>query len=33
VACGDVRYCIPADDGFYAGVRLHDYFVQGDAAV
>lgn len=27
VACGDVRYCIPADDGFYAGVRLHDYFV------
>ncbi len=27
VACGDVRYCIPADNGFYAGVRLHDYFV------
>jgi len=27
VACGDVRYCIPADDGFYAGIRLHDYFV------
>jgi hypothetical protein len=27
VACGDVRYCIPADHGFYAGVRLHDYFV------
>jgi hypothetical protein len=26
VACGDVRYCIPADNGFYAGVRLHDYF-------
>jgi len=26
VACGDVRYCIPADSGFYAGVRLHDYF-------
>jgi hypothetical protein len=29
VACGDVRYCIPTDDGFYAGVRLHDYFVPG----
>lgn len=28
VACGDVRYCIPADQGFYAGVRLHDYFVR-----
>jgi hypothetical protein len=28
VACGDVRYCIPAEQGFYAGVRLHDYFVQ-----
>ncbi|MBZ5673255.1 MAG: PilZ domain-containing protein [Acidobacteriia bacterium] len=27
VACGDVRYCIPADNGFYAGIRLHDYFV------
>jgi len=27
VACGDVRYCIPAENGFYAGVRLHDYFV------
>ena len=27
VACGDVRYCIPGDNGFYAGVRLHDYFV------
>ena len=27
VACGDVRYCIPAEDGFYAGIRLHDYFV------
>lgn len=26
VACGDVRYCIPAGNGFYAGVRLHDYF-------
>jgi hypothetical protein len=26
VACGDVRYCVPADQGFYAGVRLHDYF-------
>jgi hypothetical protein len=26
VACGDVRYCVPADNGFYAGVRLHDYF-------
>ena len=25
VACGDVRYCVPAEDGFYAGVRLHDY--------
>ena len=32
VACGDVRYCVPADDGFYAGVRLHDYFVPGDSA-
>ena len=28
VACGDVRYCLPADDGFYAGVRLHDYSVR-----
>ncbi len=28
VACGDVRYCVPADKGFYAGVRLHDYFVR-----
>jgi PilZ domain len=28
VACGDVRYCIPADNGFYAGVRLHDYFAR-----
>ena len=28
VACGDVRYCVPADNGFYAGVRLHDYFVR-----
>lgn len=27
VACGDVRYCIPADNGFFAGIRLHDYFV------
>ena len=27
VACGDVRYCIPAENGFFAGVRLHDYFV------
>jgi PilZ domain len=27
VVCGDVRYCIPADNGFYAGVRLHDYFL------
>ena len=26
VACGDVRYCVAADNGFYAGVRLHDYF-------
>lgn len=26
VSCGDVRYCIPAETGFYAGVRLHDYF-------
>ena len=26
VACGDVRYCIPADTGYYAGIRLHDYF-------
>ncbi|MGO9561542.1 MAG: PilZ domain-containing protein, partial [Candidatus Korobacteraceae bacterium] len=25
-ACGDVRYCIPEENGFYAGVRLHDYF-------
>jgi hypothetical protein len=28
VACGDVRYCVRADNGFYAGVRLHDYFVR-----
>jgi len=28
VACGDVRYCIPADNGFYVGVRLHDYFIR-----
>lgn len=28
VACGDVRYCVPADDGFYAGVRLHDYYAR-----
>jgi hypothetical protein len=28
VACGDVRYCIPAGSGFYAGVRLHDYFAR-----
>ena len=28
VACGDVRYCVPADSGFYAGVRLHDYFAR-----
>ncbi len=28
VACGDVRYCIPTDSGFYAGVRLHDYFAR-----
>jgi hypothetical protein len=27
VACGGVRYCIPAADGFYAGIHLHDYFV------
>ena len=27
VACGDVRYCIAAlDQGFHAGVRMHDYF-------
>jgi len=26
VACGDVRYSVPTDNGFYAGVRLHDYF-------
>jgi hypothetical protein len=26
VACGDIRYCVPAENGFYAGVRLHDYF-------
>jgi hypothetical protein len=32
VACGDVRYCIPTDDGFYAGVRLHDYFVPGEGS-
>ena len=25
VSCGDVRYCIPAENGFYVGVRLHDY--------
>jgi len=25
VECGDVRYCIPAEEGFNAGVRLHDY--------
>lgn len=24
--CGDVRYCVPTDDGFYTGVRRHDYF-------
>jgi hypothetical protein len=28
VACGDVRYCVPGDNGFYAGVRLHDYFAR-----
>jgi hypothetical protein len=28
VACGDVRYCTPTDSGFYAGVRLHDYFAR-----
>ena len=28
VACGDVRYCVPGDKGFYAGVRLHDYFAR-----
>ena len=28
VACGDVRYCVPADNGFYAGVRLHDYIAR-----
>ena len=26
VACGDIRYCVPAENGFYAGVRLHDYY-------
>lgn len=26
IACGDVRYCIPAESGYYAGVRMHDYF-------
>ena len=26
IACGDVRYCIPAESGYYAGIRLHDYF-------
>jgi PilZ domain-containing protein len=26
ISCGDVRYCIPADKGFYAGIRVHDYF-------
>lgn len=26
VACGNVRYCVAGDNGFYAGVRLHDYF-------
>lgn len=26
IACGDVRYCIPVEGGYYAGVRLHDYF-------
>ena len=28
VACGDVRYCVTAENGFYAGVRLHDYSVR-----
>ena len=28
VACGDVRYHVPAERGFYAGVRLHDYFAR-----
>ena len=32
VACGDVRYCVAADDAFYAGVRLHDYFRASSAA-
>jgi hypothetical protein len=27
VACGDVRHCTPADNWFYAGIRLHDYFL------
>jgi hypothetical protein len=26
VSCGDVRYCEPGESGFYAGVRLHNYF-------
>lgn len=24
--CGDVRYCLPKDEGFYTGLRRHDYF-------
>jgi hypothetical protein len=26
VACGDVRYCLPSEQRFNAGVRLHDYY-------
>ena len=31
VACGDVRHCSPAEDGYYVGVRLHDYFLASSA--
>lgn len=26
VACGDIRYCVAGENGFFAGVRLHDYY-------
>ena len=31
VACGDVRHCLATPEGFYAGVRLHDYFMASSA--
>lgn len=31
IACGDVRHCSPAANGYHAGIRLHDYFLANTA--